>query len=620
MRTNPPWAFLGLISFWTVGTTLSQNFPISFGSSSPLLPPAINQNGQTVTFGSAVAPDGTPENATDVWQFTAGGSLKRLTSYFSGAGTPGVTALSLSPDGAKLAYTALVSGSKGTEEVHLIDMTTGTDRTRATDKQGCIQPLIACPSISCFFPCLHNPRVTSDGSILYAVSRQQPFYRIGADGSVMNLPVYSGSLSPAPQRFVSGNGQMVFTSSAPAGPTFAASATNVYLMNLDGTNIRNITNFSDPSIYAQNAVISADATTVAFESNYDHMFVGGSQTIRIFVSRSDGSGLLALTSGTDSAANPSLSGDGSRLAFVRGGQIYLVGTDGQSSPIALTHLRFSTARDPVLSDDGSLVAFSIGPSNGGRGAIYEVAAAGGAPVPVFSPAGLNNGGVAGVAGSEPPSPGSLVSVYGLNFSNDEMLAAKALPLPNTLGNLSLLVNGRRVPLSSIMPWQINAQLPQDTPAGKATFQVRLTNGTATNTVTAEVQASAPAVFSYLSPGSQSGTVYWQAAAFHRGTATPADAAHPAAPGESLETYGTGLGPTNPPVPAGAASPASPPAQALAPPALTIGYQPAQVTFAGLVPGLVGIYQINVIVPAGLPSGQQPLAWGSDTRGASIFVQ
>src|SRR5258706_2506588 len=186
----------------------------------------------------------------------------------------------------------------------------------------------------------------------------------------MNLPVYSGSLSPAPQRFVSGNGQMVFTSSAPAGPTFAASATNVYLMNLDGTNIRNITNFSDPSIYAQNAVISADATTVAFESNYDRMFVGGSQTIRIFLIRSDGSGLLALTSGKDSAANPSLSGDGSLLAFVQSAQIYLVGTDGQSPPSALTHLRFSTARDPVLSDDGSHVAFSIGPSNGGRGAIY----------------------------------------------------------------------------------------------------------------------------------------------------------------------------------------------------------------------------------------------------------
>src|ERR1700704_428598 len=121
MRIHRPWAFLGLILLGT-GTTRSQNFPISLGSSSPLLPPAIDENGQTVTFGSAVTTDGTPENATDVWQFTASGSLKRLTSYFKGTEAAGVTALSLSPDGAKVAYTALVSGSAGTEEVHLIDL------------------------------------------------------------------------------------------------------------------------------------------------------------------------------------------------------------------------------------------------------------------------------------------------------------------------------------------------------------------------------------------------------------------------------------------------------------------------------------------------------------------
>ena len=509
----------------------------------------------------------------------------------------------------------MISDSAGNEEVHLFDMLTGSDRTLVTDKLGCIQPLIACPNVNCFFPCVHNPRVASDGSILYAVSRQQPFFRILADASVINLPVYSGYLAPAPQRFVSGNGQVVFTSSAPHGPTFAASATDVYLMNLDGTNIRNITKFPNPSIYAQNAVISADAALIAFESNYDPTLVGGSQTTRIYLIRSDGSGLLAVTSGTDSATNPSLSGDGSLLAFTQSGQIYAAGTDGQSQPSSLTHLRFSTARDPVLSDDGSHVVFSIGPPNGGRGAIYEVAAGGGTPVPIFSPAGLNNRGVTGVAGSEPPSPGSLVSVFGLNFSNDEVLTAQALPLPPILGNLSLLVNGRSVPLSSIMPWQINAQLPQDTPAGTANFQVRLSDGTATNTVTAEVQASAPAVFAYLSAGSESGTEYWQAAAFHKGTATPADAAHPAEAGELLETYGSGFGLTNPPVRPGVPSPASPPAQALTPPALTIGFQPAHVTFAGLVPGLVGIYQINVIVPAGLRGGQQPLAWGADTRGA-----
>ena len=42
------------------------------------------------------------------------------------------------------------------------------------------------------------------------------------------------------------------------------------------------------------------------------------------------------------------------------------------------------------------------------------------------------------------------------------------------------------------------------------------------------------------------------------------------------------------------------------PAVTIGGVPAQVEFSGLAPLAVGIYQLNVAVPAGAPAGQQPV--------------
>jgi len=83
---------------------------------------------------------------------------------------------------------------------------------------------------------------------------------------------------------------------------------------------------------------------------------------------------------------------------------------------------------------------------------------------------------------------------------------------------------------------------------------------------------------------------------------------PSAPGETLEIYGLGLGITDPLVAAGVPSPASLPARALEPPHLQIGGIDAKITFAGLTPGLAGVYQVNAIVPAGIASGLQGIAW------------
>jgi uncharacterized protein (TIGR03437 family) len=43
------------------------------------------------------------------------------------------------------------------------------------------------------------------------------------------------------------------------------------------------------------------------------------------------------------------------------------------------------------------------------------------------------------------------------------------------------------------------------------------------------------------------------------------------------------------------------------PQVLIGGVPAQVTFSGLAPGLEGVWQINVIIPANSPAGQVPVS-------------
>jgi uncharacterized protein (TIGR03437 family) len=69
----------------------------------------------------------------------------------------------------------------------------------------------------------------------------------------------------------------------------------------------------------------------------------------------------------------------------------------------------------------------------------------------------------------------------------------------------------------------------------------------------------------------------------------------------VEIYGTGFGAVSPLVKEGDVSPV--PAAALTQTALvSIGGIPAQVTFAGLTPGAIGVYQVNAVVPAEAPKG------------------
>ena len=58
------------------------------------------------------------------------------------------------------------------------------------------------------------------------------------------------------------------------------------------------------------------------------------------------------------------------------------------------------------------------------------------------------------------------------------------------------------------------------------------------------------------------------------------------------------------------------------PEVLIGGKPAEVTFAGLTPGLAGVYQVNATVPSGLRPGRQTVSWrigGATSNGCGTIA-
>ena len=81
--------------------------------------------------------------------------------------------------------------------------------------------------------------------------------------------------------------------------------------------------------------------------------------------------------------------------------------------------------------------------------------------------------------------------------------------------------------------------------------------------------------------------------------------NPVHPGEYLVVYLTGQGLVDHPIATGAESPMDPLSLPLAAVRAKLGGTPAEVAFAGMAPGLVGLLQVNLLVP-GIPGGEQAL--------------
>jgi uncharacterized protein (TIGR03437 family) len=167
-------------------------------------------------------------------------------------------------------------------------------------------------------------------------------------------------------------------------------------------------------------------------------------------------------------------------------------------------------------------------------------------------------------------------------------------LPPSLSDTGVVINGKQAFVSFVSPTQVNVLVPDDASLGNVTILVT-TQFISSGVAFANKVAYAPALFTF--------TAKYPAAAHNAdgsycGPANllPGVTTTPAYPGEVIQLFGTGFGPTNPLIPTGMLfTKPEPVAQTVT---ATVGGVPANVAGYLIFPG---VYQLNLTVPA-LPDG------------------
>jgi uncharacterized protein (TIGR03437 family) len=204
----------------------------------------------------------------------------------------------------------------------------------------------------------------------------------------------------------------------------------------------------------------------------------------------------------------------------------------------------------------------------------------------------------------PIAPGEFITIFGTGLP---LRSSVVPPFPTNLNGVQLLINNKAVPLYLITEFQVFAVVPFSITGSVATI-VLDNNGTRSNTITVPVAATAPGIATVLQSGIGLGAI-------QHADGTPVSASKPAARGETIVIYATGLGQVTPSVADGFPAPGSPLARTNS--VLTVYFNgtcanapncdASNIGYQGLTPTYAGLYQINVTIPLNTLTGLAPLA-------------
>jgi uncharacterized protein (TIGR03118 family) len=290
-------------------------------------------------------------------------------------------------------------------------------------------------------------------------------------------------------------------------------------------------------------------------------------------------------------------GDGTINVFNPSSGAYIATLmDSIGAPIVVPGLWALQPGNGGSGGDANAVYFTAGipgPDNGSHGLFGRLQAA-----PAIAATGVVNdaSATAGIA------PNTWITITGANlaettriWNNGDFVQGA---LPTEIDGVSVTINGGPAFVYSVSPSQLIV-LTSSTLATGAAQVITNNNGLTSGTATIQVQALAPAFFP-ASDGKHAAAIHADGSAV--GPTGGPGRASPAKPGETIELFGNGFGPTNPAIPNGMTVTVNLPL--VNPPTITIGGTPAQVTFAGLT--APGVYQCNVTVPATTLDGDIPV--------------
>ncbi len=207
------------------------------------------------------------------------------------------------------------------------------------------------------------------------------------------------------------------------------------------------------------------------------------------------------------------------------------------------------------------------------------------------------------------APGEIVTIYGSGIGPLQAatgaLDASGL-LANLVGGSEVRFDGVAAPIFYAQAGQVNTQVPYTVAGQSITHVIVLYQGQTAGVADLPVDATSPAAFpTVLNPDGSLNS-----------------ATNPSTQGAILTFFATGEGLTTGANVAGQAA-SSPYPQPMLPVTLTIGGATASLLYAGEAPGLIGLLQVNAVIPAGLPAGSASaiLSIGpTQAPGIEVWVQ